>query len=120
MYNDKNGMFLVGHHHKQQYHRENGAFIVETLRKNHSISKISQHPYGNEAGKDIFKSLEKHFIENSIYMAGPVPEEEMLLAAKKIGVKFSESYKKFIRLYGAAIFEGFFIRPKKNYINGRR
>lgn len=54
MYNDKNGMFLVGHHHKQQYHRENGAFIVETLRKNHS--KISQHPYGNEAGKGLTKA----------------------------------------------------------------
>ena len=42
-------------------------------------------------------------------MASSVPEEEILLAEKELATEFSESYKKFIRLYGAAIFDGFFV-----------
>lgn len=44
------GQKLHGHHHKQQYHREPGAFIVEIPENMHKIGKQNQHPLGNKGG----------------------------------------------------------------------
>jgi hypothetical protein len=41
---------LDGHHHKQQYHRDPGAFIVEIPKNKHKITNRAQHPYGNIKG----------------------------------------------------------------------
>jgi hypothetical protein len=47
---DNNKFRLDGHHHKQQYHREKGAFIVEIPDPKHDITNKNQHPYGNIKG----------------------------------------------------------------------
>ena len=41
---------LDGHHNKQQYHREPGAFIIEIPENKHSIGNKIQHPLGNKGG----------------------------------------------------------------------
>ncbi len=41
---------LDGHHYKQLYHRETGAFIVEIPDAKHCISNRVQHPLGNDGG----------------------------------------------------------------------
>ena len=47
---DVRGIRLDGHHHRQQYHREDGAFIVEVPTDSHCISNRLQHPLGNSGG----------------------------------------------------------------------
>jgi hypothetical protein len=47
---DTYGTRLDGHHHKQQYHRDPGAFIVEIPSKNHTITNPNQHPLGTSGG----------------------------------------------------------------------
>ncbi|MBY0282208.1 MAG: DUF637 domain-containing protein [Alphaproteobacteria bacterium] len=47
------GEQLRGHHHRQQYHRDSGAFIVEMPASNHNVSNPLQHPYGNIKGMGL-------------------------------------------------------------------
>ena len=47
---DLTGVRLDGHHYKQQYHREPGAFIIEIPDPAHSISNKVQHPLGTSGG----------------------------------------------------------------------
>ena len=49
-FKDSHGVRLDGHHYKQQYHREDGAFIVEIPKTQHCISNRIQHPLGNSGG----------------------------------------------------------------------
>lgn len=50
---DRVGSKLVGHHYQQQFHRESGSFIVETLKDSHSVTNTLQHPYGNQKGMGL-------------------------------------------------------------------
>ena len=58
---DIDGKPLVGHHNKQQFHREPGAFIVEMpggskeAGGKHSIGNRIQHPHGNKKGMGLTK-----------------------------------------------------------------
>jgi hypothetical protein len=44
------GNKLHGHHYKQQFHREPGAFVVEIPDPKHCISNPIQHPLGTSGG----------------------------------------------------------------------
>tara|TARA_R110002095_G_C4205578_1_gene235523 strand:+ start:82 stop:531 length:450 start_codon:yes stop_codon:yes gene_type:complete len=57
------------------------------------------------SNKNIFEFLEKYFSEHRNYAAGPVPNTEIEMSEQKLQVKFSESYKKFLSLYGGALLE---------------
>jgi hypothetical protein len=50
---DKVSRALDLHHHKQQYHRNPGAFLAEIPKKDHNISNALQHPYGNKKGSGL-------------------------------------------------------------------
>jgi hypothetical protein len=47
---DSLGNPMHGHHYKQQYHRELGAFMVEIPAPAHFISNPIQHPLGTSGG----------------------------------------------------------------------
>lgn len=47
---DSLGNPMHGHHYKQQYHREPGAFMVEIPDPLHCISNPVQHPLGTKGG----------------------------------------------------------------------
>ncbi len=53
---DSYGKLLIGHHHKQKFHRHNDAFIVEIPAPNHSIKNKVQHPFGNAKGRGLTPS----------------------------------------------------------------
>lgn len=53
--------------------------------------------------RDTSNFLEKYFSEHSNYAVGPVPHIEIEESEQKLQVKFSDSYKKFISLYGGAL-----------------
>jgi hypothetical protein len=41
---------IHGHHHKQEFHRKEGAFVVEMPGDMHKIGNKNQHPLGNKGG----------------------------------------------------------------------
>jgi hypothetical protein len=47
---DSRNIRLDGHHYKQRYHRDEGAFIVEIPENTHRIANKIQHPLGNVEG----------------------------------------------------------------------
>ncbi|CAO5675983.1 MAG: hypothetical protein HEEMFOPI_01983 [Holosporales bacterium] len=47
---DIHGEILEGHHHKQQYHRDSGAFVVQIPESFHSTGNVNQHPLGKNGG----------------------------------------------------------------------
>lgn len=51
---------------------------------------------------DAWKELEKYFQEDPTERVESVPDQEINLAEKQLGVQFSEGYKKFVSLYGGA------------------
>lgn len=50
---DANFVRLDGHHHKQKFHRDPDAFIVEIPQNAHNIKNKNQHPKGNERGAGL-------------------------------------------------------------------
>lgn len=53
--------------------------------------------------KNTSNFLEKYFSEHSNYAVGPVPHIEIEEPEQKLQVKFSDSYEKFVSLYGGAL-----------------
>lgn len=55
------------------------------------------------SSKNTSNFLEKYFSEHSNYAVGPVPHIEIEESEQKLQVKFSDSYEKFVSLYGGAL-----------------
>ncbi len=54
----------------------------------------------------VHRSLEEVFREHPVLVAGPVPTDELDLAASELGVVFDRDYREFVSRYGGAIVGG--------------